>query len=132
MTSKPRKIIILGTGGTIAGTARNAQDHVGYDAAQLGVEDLVAGIPALAAWPLELEQVAQVDSKDMSHEIWRALALRVAHWLGDESVAGIVITHGTDTLEETAYFLNLTVRTDKPVVVVGSMRPSTAISATAR
>lgn len=128
MTSKPRKIIILGTGGTIAGTARNAQDHVGYDAAQLGVEDLVAGIPALAAWPLELEQVAQVDSKDMSHEIWRALALRVAHWLGDESVAGIVITHGTDTLEETAWFLQCALQPLKPVVLTCAMRPATALA----
>ncbi|MEJ1761059.1 asparaginase domain-containing protein, partial [Escherichia coli] len=85
-----------------AGQARRSDSHVGYTAAQISVEDLVAGVPALAGLPLEAEQVAQVDSKDMSFAIWRALAARVAHHLARDEVAGVVITHGTDTLEETA------------------------------
>jgi glutamin-(asparagin-)ase len=73
--------------------------------------------------------VAQLDSKDMDHATWLRLAQRVAHHLGREEVAGVVVTHGTDTLEETSFFLNATVHSDKPVVVVGSMRPGTALSA---
>jgi L-asparaginase len=83
---------------------------------------LVRAVPPLADVPLEAEQVAQVDSKDMSHEVWRALALRCAHHLARPDVDGIVITHGTDTLEETAWLLDLVLTSDKPVVLLGAMR----------
>lgn len=122
-------IVVLGTGGTIAGTAASACDHLGYTAAQLGVDRLLAGVPGLANVPLETEQVAQIDSKDMSHAIWQALALRVAHHLARAEVRGIVITHGTDTLEETAYFLHRVLAPLKPVVLTGAMRPATSSEA---
>jgi L-asparaginase len=124
-----QKVVILGTGGTIAGAAPNAGDTLGYTAGQISVESLIAAVPALADQALESEQVAQVDSKDMDHAIWLALARRVEHHLARPDVAGIVITHGTDTLEETAYFLHRVVRADKPVVLTAAMRPATAISA---
>jgi L-asparaginase len=97
---KRKKIVILGTGGTIAGTAAQAGDNLGYTAAQVGVQQLVAALPVPAGDGCELfsEQVAQVDSKDMAFSIWRVLAQRVAHWLAQDEVQGIVITHGTDTL----------------------------------
>src|SRR5690349_22696592 len=96
-----KKIVVLATGGTIAGTAAAVTDSIGYTAAQLCVRELVAAIPALATLPLDTEQVAQVDSKDMNFEIWRKLALRCGHWLAQQDVGGVVVTHGTDTLEET-------------------------------
>lgn len=122
-------IVVLGTGGTIAGTAASACDHLGYTAAQLGVDRLLAGVTGLASVRLETEQVAQIDSKDMSHAIWQALALRVAHHLARTEVRGIVITHGTDTLEETAYFLHRVLAPRKPVVLTGAMRPATSSEA---
>ena len=124
-----KRIVILGTGGTIAGQAPRRDSHVGYTAAQISVDDLAAGVPALAGLPLEAEQVAQVDSKDMSFAIWRTLAARVAHHLARDEVAGVVITHGTDTLEETAYFLQRVLAPAKPVVLTAAMRPATAPSA---
>ena len=99
MQSQSSKVVILGTGGTIAGTAARASDNVGYTAAQLGVAKLVEAVPGLAGLPLETEQVAQIDSKDMSIELWRVLAARVQHHLARSDVAGVVVTHGTDTLE---------------------------------
>ena len=123
------KIVVLATGGTLAGTAADPGDNIGYRAAQLGIEHLLAGIPALHGLPLEAEQVAQIDSKDMSLEIWRALALRCGHWLAQEDVAGLVITHGTDTLEETAFFLQSVLAPAKPVVLTAAMRPATALLA---
>ena len=122
-------VVILGTGGTIAGTAKDAADNVGYTAAQIGVAQLLAAVPALAGQALEAEQVSQIDSKDMGFGIWRALALRVAHHLARPDVSGIVITHGTDTLEETAYFLQRVLSPDKPVVFTAAMRPATALLA---
>jgi L-asparaginase len=123
------KIVVLGTGGTIAGTAANAADVVGYTAGQLGVQQLVAAVPALAARPLECEQVAQLDSKDMDHATWQRLAQRAAYQLGREDVAGVVVTHGTDTLEETAHFLHRVLAPAKPLVLTAAMRPATALSA---
>ncbi len=125
-----KKIVILGTGGTIAGTAAQAGDNLGYTAAQVGIGQLVAALPALANSRCELlsEQVAQVDSKDMDFGIWRALAQRVAHWLAQDEVQGIVITHGTDTLEETAFFLQAVLDPTKPVVLTCAMRPATALA----
>jgi L-asparaginase len=120
-------VVILGTGGTMAGSAVDAGDNVGYRAAQIGVAELVAGIPALAGLAMQSEQVAQVDSKDMSFAIWRTLAERVAHHVAREEVAGVVVTHGTDTLEETAYFLQRVLAPAKPVVLTAAMRPASAL-----
>lgn len=122
------KIVVLGTGGTLAGRAAQAHDNVGYSAAQVGIAELLGGIPALAGRDLATEQVAQVDSKDMDLEVWRQLALRCAHWLAQPEVTGLVITHGTDTLEETAFFLHCVLAPDRPVVLTGGMRPSTAFA----
>lgn len=129
MQSDMRKIVILGTGGTIAGTAASATDHTGYSAAQLGVAQLVAAVPPLAGLPIECEQIAQLDSKDMDAPTWLALARRGAHHLAREDVAGIVVTHGTDTLEETAYFLHRVLGPAKPLVLTAAMRPATALGA---
>jgi L-asparaginase len=124
-----RKIVILGTGGTIAGTAASATDAIGYTAAQVGVDRLVAAVPALGSWALQTEQVAQIDSKDMDVEVWRQLALRCAHWLADPGVQAVVVTHGTDTLEETAWFLQAVLQPAKPVVLTCAMRPASALMA---
>lgn len=129
MSATPDLIVILGTGGTIAGASSHASDNVGYRAGQIGVAELLAAVPALAARRLEAEQVAQVDSKDMSHAVWQALALRVAHHLARPEVGGVVVTHGTDTLEETAYFLHRVLAPAKPVVLTAAMRPATALLA---
>lgn len=119
--------MVLGTGGTIAGTSASAADNVGYTAAQVGVAQLLAAIPALSDQRLHTEQVAQLDSKDMTFDVWRTLASRCAHWLAQDDVQGVVITHGTDTLEETAYFLQAVLAPAKPVVLTCAMRPSTAM-----
>jgi L-asparaginase len=126
-----QKIVVLGTGGTIAGTSAQAGDNIGYTAGQVGVAQLLDAVPGLQtmAGDLLIEQVAQIDSKDMDAEIWRALALRCAHHLNAPEVRGIVITHGTDTLEETAWFLHEVLDAGKkPVVLTCSMRPSTALT----
>ena len=122
-------VVVLGTGGTIAGTALSSSDDSVYTAAQLSIAQLLATVPGLAGVPIEAEQVAQVDSKDMSHAIWQVLAQRVAHHLARAEVAGIAITHGTDTLEETAYFLQRVLAPTKPVVLTGAMRPATSAQA---
>jgi L-asparaginase len=129
MQSKASTIVILGTGGTIAGAAASAADHVGYTAGQIGVAQLVAAVPSLAAVPLQCEQLAQLDSKDMDFATWQRLAQRVAELLARDDVQGIVVTHGTDTLEETAYFLHRVLAPAKPVVLTAAMRPATALSA---
>lgn len=121
-------IVILGTGGTIAGTASSASDGVGYTAAQLSVEDLLSAVPALAGRRLEARQVAQLDSKDMDFATWQRLAQEVREQLARPEVAGIVVTHGTDTLEETAYFLQRVLAPAKPVVLTAAMRPATALA----
>jgi len=128
-SSAARRLVILGTGGTIAGAAASAADNVGYTAAQRGVGQLAQAVPSLANWPLDTEQVAQLDSKDMGVEVWRTLAQRVAHHLARAEVGGIVVTHGTDTLEETAWFLQRVLAPSKPVVLVGAMRPATSLQA---
>jgi L-asparaginase len=126
---KPQHLVILGTGGTIAGRAANASDNLGYTAGEVGISDLLAAIPALPdAGPVIAEQVVQIDSKDMSFAVWAALAGRVMHFLSQPDVQGIVITHGTDTLEETAYFLQLVCNPAKPVVLTCAMRPTTALA----
>jgi len=122
-----KKIVVLGMGGTIAGTASAAHDNIGYIAAQLGITELLGSIAALEKLPLVAEQVAQIDSKDMGLDTWGRLALRCRHWLAQAEVAGIVITHGTDTLEETAFFLQAVLAPAKPVVLTCAMRPATAV-----
>ncbi len=126
--SKP-KIVILATGGTIAGVGE-AGKTAGYKPGSLTAEELLAAVPQLAdVAEIEAIQVCNVNSDDMTAEVWLTLAHTINELAEDPEVKGFVITHGTDTMEETAYFLNLTVRTDKPVVLTGSMRPSTSISA---
>ncbi|MEJ6023085.1 asparaginase [Ramlibacter sp. PS4R-6] len=123
-----RKIVVLGTGGTLAGTSSRPGDNVGYTAAQVGIADLVGAIPLLRGVPIETEQVAQVDSKDMTRGVWDKLEDRCKHHLGREEVAGIVITHGTDTIEETAFYLQEVLSPQKPVVLTCAMRPATSLS----
>ncbi len=127
-----KKIVILGTGGTIAGTASPASvegSNISYSAAQIGVDQLVGAIPVLArSGNITSEQVAQIDSKDMTFALWSHLAERVQHHLAQSDVQGIVITHGTDTIEETAYFLQAVLSPSKPVVLTCAMRPATALA----
>ena len=126
--AKP-KIEVLATGGTIAG-AQASSSEVGYKSGTFSVDDLIKAVPQLKdVADLTGEQVANIGSQTMNHDVWLKLAKRVNEVLQDGSADGVVITHGTDTLEETAYFLSPVVKSDKPVVLVGSMRPATAISA---
>ncbi len=124
-----KNIVILATGGTIAGVSDGPTDIVGYHAGIVPIEEIVENIePLKTIANITTSQIAQIDSADMNHEIWLRLAERINTLLWQTDVDGIVVTHGTDTLEETAYFLNLVVKSQKPVVLVGAMRPSTAIS----
>jgi L-asparaginase len=126
--SKP-KVIILATGGTIAGSA-SSQTSAGYQSGAVAVDALIAAVPQLKDIAnVSGEQIASIGSQDMNDAVWLKLAKRVNQLLAQPDVAGIAITHGTDTMEETSYFLNLVVHSDKPVVLTGSMRPSTAMSA---
>ena len=128
--AEKNNVIILATGGTIAGNAAEGTATTGYKAGALGIEVLLKAVPAISDYAhVTGEQIAALDSKDMTDEIWLKLARRANELLALEEVDGLVITHGTDTLEETAYFLNLTVHSKKPVVITGAMRPATAISA---
>jgi L-asparaginase/glutamin-(asparagin-)ase len=130
LPAKLPNVTILATGGTIAGTGATSTTTVGYTAATVGVQALIQAVPEMAKIArVSGEQVFQIASENMGNEQWLLLAKRVNTLLAQASVDGIVITHGTDTLEETAYFLNLVVKSKKPVVLVGSMRPSTALSA---
>lgn len=125
---QPHYVVIIGTGGTMAGQSINARDNIGYTAAQVSIEQLLGSIPGIAeAGPFITEQVAQIDSKDMSFAVWAQLVVRVNYFLARPDVRGIVITHGTDTLEETAYFLQVVCQPSKPVVLTCAMRPSTAV-----
>lgn len=122
-------VMILATGGTIAGSAETAT-QAGYTSGQVGIETMIEAVPGIRDLAnVTGEQVSNVGSQDMSIEIWIKLAKRINTLLASDDVDGIVITHGTDTQEETAFFLNLVVKSDKPVVTTGSMRPSTAVSA---
>jgi L-asparaginase len=121
-----KTVVVLGTGGTIAGRAAHPGDAVGYTAGVVPVADLLDGVPVPAHVALEHEQVAQVDSKDMSLAIWQRLARALVHHLRRPDVVGVVITHGTDTLEETAWFLQRVLAPAKPVVLTCAMRPATA------
>ncbi|WP_231480462.1 asparaginase [Thiomonas sp. FB-Cd] len=129
-TARLPKVLVLGTGGTIAGVSTDHPAQGAYRAAALDIGQLVAaapGIERLAA--LQAEQLASLDSKDMRVQVWGALASRIAAWREQPDVAGCVITHGSDTVEETAYFLQCVLPAGKPVVLTAAMRPATALSA---
>ena len=127
-TRKPN-IIILATGGTIAGAAASGT-QAGYTSGAVGIDTMVAAVPGITDLAnIKGEQISNVGSQDMSFDILLKVAKRINELAPSNDVDGFVITHGTDTMEESAFFLNLTVKTDKPVVMVGSMRPSTAVSA---
>jgi glutamin-(asparagin-)ase len=127
--AKPN-VVILATGGTIAGAGASALNSATYAAAKVPVDKLLAGLPELAnVANVRGEQVSQIASESFNNETLMKLGKRVSALVKQADVDGIVVTHGTDTLEETAYFLNLVIRTSKPIVVVGSMRPGTALSA---
>lgn len=123
------KVLIIGTGGTIAGKAGTNTEMTGYQAGAIGVGNLISAVPEMRDFAdVTAEQFCNVGSFDLTWEHLLGLSRRVNDAMADD-VDGVVITHGTDSLEETAYFLNLTVRSAKPVVIVGAMRPATAISA---
>ncbi|WP_196592280.1 type II asparaginase [Pectinatus frisingensis] len=123
-------IVILATGGTIAGSAASDTATTGYKAGAIGVNALINAVPEIKDYAnVSGEQICNIDSKDMTDAVWLKLADRINELLSKDDVDGVVITHGTDTLEETAYFLDLTIKSKKPVVIVGAMRPATAISA---
>jgi len=128
--AKLPNVVILCTGGTIAGTGASSTTTVGYTAAKITCDNLVDGVPELKkAGNVRGEQVYQIASESVLNEHLLKLSKRINELLKQDDVDGIVVTHGTDTIEETSYFLDLTVKSKKPVVIVGSMRPSTAISA---
>jgi L-asparaginase len=122
-------VVVLATGGTIAGAA-GSDVQAAYKSGQVGVDQLLAAVPQTKKIAtLRGEQISNIGSQDMNDEVWLKLAMRVNELAAMTDVAGIVITHGTDTIEETAYFLNLVVKSRKPVVLTAAMRPSTALSA---
>lgn len=124
------KIKIIATGGTIAGSSSSATDLTNYSAAELSIQSLLDAVPQIHQFSdVSGEQLCNINSSSITLQIWLQLANRINELLCTEDVDGIVVTHGTDTLEETAYFLNLTVKSSKPVVITGAMRPATAISA---
>lgn len=126
--AKP-KVYILATGGTIAGTGASATAS-GYTAGKVGIQTLIDAVPEMKnIADITGEQIASIGSQDMNDQVWLKLAKRCNELLASDSIDGIVVTHGSDTMEETSYFLNLTVHSDKPVVFTGAMRPSTAMSA---
>jgi L-asparaginase len=127
-TQKPR-IVIVATGGTIAGAAESTT-AAGYKSGAVAVDVLIAAVPQIKKFAeVRGVQVSSVGSQDMNDELWVKLSTEVNQLLAQPDVDGVAITHGTDTMEETAYFLNLVVKSDKPVVLTGSMRPSTSLSA---
>ena len=125
----PPHVVVLATGGTIAGTA-DSGTQAGYASGQVTIEAMIEAVPGISALAdIRGEQIANVGSQDMTFAIMIALTNRINELLADDAVSGVVVTHGTDTMEETAYFLNLTVNSKKPVVLTGAMRPATAVSA---
>lgn len=129
VAQKKPNIVILATGGTIAGAAATGT-QAGYKSGAVTIDAMIAAVPGLSEMAnIKGEQISNVGSQDMSFDIMLKVAKRINELMSKSDVDGFVITHGTDTMEETAFFLNLVVKGDKPVVMVGSMRPSTAVSA---
>lgn len=125
-----RRIALIATGGTIAGAAASSSQTLGYQAAALEVAHLLAAVPGLDALAdLQAEQLFAIDSAHITADHWLQLATRLNALLADPAIDGAVVLHGTDTLEETAWFLHLTVNSSKPLVLTGAMRPATALSA---
>lgn len=130
MAQNKPNIVILATGGTIAGVAQSNTQTTGYEAGVVTIQTLLSAVPEIKDLAnIKGEQIANIDSADMTDEIWLKLAKRINALLKSKDVDGIVITHGTDTMEESAFFLHLVVQSDKPVVLTGAMRPSTSMSA---
>ncbi|AQV94240.1 L-asparaginase [Cupriavidus necator] len=128
--ARKANIVIIGTGGTIAGAGASATNTAAYQSAVVPVDKIIASVPEISKVAnVKGEQIFQIGSESFNNERLLKLGKRVSELLKQPDVDGIVITHGTDTIEETAYFLNLTLKSDKPVVVVGSMRPGTALGA---
>ncbi len=126
MAAKKKRIVVLAMGGTIAGVGDAGKD-TGYVSGQISGEALVASVPELAEYAdVVAEQVCNVNSDDITDKIWIALSRRIAELQEDDAVDGIVVTHGTDTMDETAYFVSLTVKCEKAVIFTGSMKPATA------
>ena len=126
--TKPN-VFIAATGGTIAGAQANVEQH-GYTAGELGIASLISAVPQLKDIAnVSGEQVMNIPSQDMNDAAWLKLAKRLQELEQSDAVGGIVVTHGTDTMEETSFFVALTVSASKPIVFTGSMRPATAISA---
>ena len=123
------RIHVLATGGTIAGAQANPGDY-GYKSGAYDINSLLKAVPNLEKLAVMTgEQLANIGSQDMNDEVWLKLAKRLNEVLASAQTDGALITHGTDTLEGTSYFLSLVTKSDKPVVMVGSMRPATAVSA---
>ncbi len=123
-----KNIVVIGTGGTIGGVGDSAVG-IKYSAAKVGIDKVIKNIPGIDKIAnVQVEQLMQVGSENMTDKTWLTIAEKVNKELSKRSVDGVIIAHGTDTIEETAYFLNLTVKSKKPVVIVGSMRPSTSLS----
>lgn len=122
------RVVVMGTGGTIAGEAKQASDNVGYRAGARTVSQLMEAIPAVQGLDIEVVDVAQIDSKDMGFSIWQSLLKLVNGYLSRDDVKGIVITHGTDTIEETAFLLQWVLRPHKPVAMTCAMRPASSVS----
>jgi L-asparaginase len=124
------KVLVLGTGGTIAGVSTAHPSQADYRAGVLGIDALVAAVPGIEQLAsLYVEQIANIDSKDMGSAVWAQLTGRLARWFEQSDAAGCVITHGSDTLEETAFFLHSVLPAGKLVVLTAAMRPATALSA---
>lgn len=124
------KIVVLATGGTIVSSGASAVQVTGYSIDKVRVDDILATVLALSDIArIEAEQISNIDSGSMTSAVWLKLASRIEALASDPDVAGFVVTHGTDTMEETAFFLHLTLHTAKPVVFTGAMRPATAVSA---
>ena len=126
MSMRKKHVVVLATGGTIAGIGKPGSD-TGYVPGQIAAEDLVKSVPEISNYAeVSTEQVCNVNSDDMTDALWLKLSRRIAELEADDSVDGIVVTHGTDTMDETAFFVSLTVRCEKAVIFTGSMKPATA------
>lgn len=127
--AKMKNIAIIATGGTISGTGDSASESK-YSSAKITINDIIASVPNISKLAnITTEQLLQIGSENMNNEAWLKIAKRVNEVLDKKDIDGVVITHGTDTIEETAYFLNLVIKSKKPIIMIGSMRPSTSISA---